>query len=162
MRYAAMLGHVDHSGYPAGILLPCKRGGSTPRAVWTGQGAGDRGTGAGRQPDDRPSVVSRKPSCLCSRSQPRRIALGNLKGRELANPCPAAVAALRSPVRAGCERIRRQPALAFAFLKHACLEHADEMTLLGLMRRLLHRTKRLQYESDHFVAPGREKGLCVR
>jgi transposase len=50
---------------------------------------------------------------------PVELLWGNLKGRELANLCPADIGALRSPVRAGCERIRRQPTLAFAFLHHA-------------------------------------------
>ena len=52
---------------------------------------------------------------------PVELLWGNLKGRELANLCPADVGALRAPVRAGCDRIRRQPALAFAFLHHAGL-----------------------------------------
>jgi hypothetical protein len=52
---------------------------------------------------------------------PVELLWGNLKGRELANLCPADIAALRSPVRADCTRIRRQPALAFAFLRHAGL-----------------------------------------
>src|SRR5712692_613602 len=50
---------------------------------------------------------------------PVELLWGNLKARESANLCPADIAALRSPVRAGCTRIRRQPALAFAFLHHA-------------------------------------------
>ena len=39
----------------------------------------------------------------------------------LANPCPPDIGALRSPVRAGCARIRRQPELAFGCLDHAGL-----------------------------------------
>lgn len=46
---------------------------------------------------------------------------GNLKGRELANRCPADVLALRGPLRSGCARLRRQPQLARAFLAHAGL-----------------------------------------
>jgi transposase len=53
---------------------------------------------------------------------PVELLWGNLKGRELANLCPADLAALRHPVRAGCRRIRRQPELAFAFLRHAGVE----------------------------------------
>jgi transposase len=52
---------------------------------------------------------------------PVELLWGNLKRRELANLCAADLAALRHPVRAGCTRIRRQPALAFAFLQHAGL-----------------------------------------
>ena len=50
---------------------------------------------------------------------PVELLWGNLKRRELANLCPPDIGALRRPVRAGCGRIRRQPALAFAFLRHA-------------------------------------------
>jgi transposase len=50
---------------------------------------------------------------------PVELLWGNLKTRELANLCPADIGALRHPVRSGCGRIRRQPALAFAFLQHA-------------------------------------------
>jgi putative transposase len=50
---------------------------------------------------------------------PVELLWGNLKARESANLCPADIAALRSPVRTGCMRVRRQPALAFAFLEHA-------------------------------------------
>jgi transposase len=46
---------------------------------------------------------------------------GNLKGRELANLCPAHILALRAPLRAGFSRIRRQSTLAFSFLHHAGL-----------------------------------------
>jgi transposase len=52
---------------------------------------------------------------------PVELLWGNLKGDELANLCPADIAALRHPVHTGCGRIRRQPALAFAFLRHAGL-----------------------------------------
>lgn len=46
---------------------------------------------------------------------------GNLKGRELANRCPANLLALRRPLHSGCAWVRRQPALARAFLAHAGL-----------------------------------------
>src|SRR4029077_17089913 len=46
---------------------------------------------------------------------------GNVKTRELANVCAPDLAALRSPLRAGFARVRRQPQLAFAFLQHAGL-----------------------------------------
>jgi transposase len=46
---------------------------------------------------------------------------GNIKGRELANLCPADILALRAPLRAGFHRIRRQSTLAFSFLRHAGL-----------------------------------------
>ena len=46
---------------------------------------------------------------------------GNVKTRELANVCAPDLAALRSPLRAGFARVRRQPELAFAFLRHAGL-----------------------------------------
>jgi putative transposase len=45
---------------------------------------------------------------------PVELLWGNLKGGELANLCPADIAALRHPVHTGCGRIRRQPTLAFA------------------------------------------------
>jgi len=43
---------------------------------------------------------------------------GNVKTRELANVCAPSLAALRPPLRAGFARVRRQPQLAFAFLRH--------------------------------------------
>ena len=46
---------------------------------------------------------------------------GNVKGRELANLCAPDLAALRTPLRTGFARIRRQRHLAFAFLRHAGL-----------------------------------------
>jgi len=46
---------------------------------------------------------------------------GNIKGRELANLCPADILALRGPLRAGFARIRRRSTLAFGFLRHAGL-----------------------------------------
>ena len=46
---------------------------------------------------------------------------GNLKNRELANLCPVDILALRRPLRVGFARIRRRPALAVAFLRHAGL-----------------------------------------
>ena len=46
---------------------------------------------------------------------------GNVKTRELANVCAPNLAALRPPLRAGFARVRRQPRLAFAFLRHAGL-----------------------------------------
>jgi transposase len=49
---------------------------------------------------------------------PVELLWGNLKARELANLCPAELGALRPPVRSGCARLRREPALAFAFLQH--------------------------------------------
>lgn len=47
---------------------------------------------------------------------------GNVKGCELANLCPPDLAGLRTPLRAGFARVRRQRHLAFAFLRHAGLE----------------------------------------
>jgi transposase len=46
---------------------------------------------------------------------------GNVKGHELANVGPTEIAALRASLRAGFSRIRRQPELAVAFLRHAGL-----------------------------------------
>jgi transposase len=46
---------------------------------------------------------------------------GNVKGHELANLCAPDLAALRTPLRTGFARIRRQRHLAFAFLRHAGL-----------------------------------------
>ncbi len=46
---------------------------------------------------------------------------GNLKGCELANLCPLDILALRAPLRAGFDRIRRRPWLTLAFLRHAGL-----------------------------------------
>jgi len=46
---------------------------------------------------------------------------GNVKTRELANVCAPNLAALRPPLRAGFARVRKQPQLAFAFLRHAGL-----------------------------------------
>jgi len=46
---------------------------------------------------------------------------GNIKGRELANLCPADILALRGPLRAGFARIRGRSTLAFGFLRHAGL-----------------------------------------
>jgi transposase len=46
---------------------------------------------------------------------------GNVKTRELANVCAPSLAALRPPLHAGFARVRRQPHLAFAFLRHAGL-----------------------------------------
>ncbi len=47
---------------------------------------------------------------------------GSVKTRELANVCAPSLAALRPPLHAGFARVRRQPHLAFAFLRHAGLE----------------------------------------
>lgn len=49
---------------------------------------------------------------------PLELVWGNVKGRELANVCASDLSALRPPLRAAFARIRRQPALAFAFLRH--------------------------------------------
>ena len=46
---------------------------------------------------------------------------GNVKTRELANVCVPDLASLRRPLRGGFARIRRQPMLAHAFLRHAGL-----------------------------------------
>jgi transposase len=46
---------------------------------------------------------------------------GNVKGRDLANLCPPEILALRRPVRCGFARVRRDPDLAFSFLRHAGL-----------------------------------------
>lgn len=46
---------------------------------------------------------------------------GNIKGRELANLCPADILELRGPLRAGFARIRRRSTLAVGFLRHAGL-----------------------------------------
>ncbi len=46
---------------------------------------------------------------------------GNVKTRELANICAADLAELRSPLRRGFGRIRREPELAAGFLCHAGL-----------------------------------------
>lgn len=46
---------------------------------------------------------------------------GNVKTCELANVCAPDLAALRRPLHAGFARVRRQPQLAFAFLRHAGL-----------------------------------------
>jgi transposase len=43
---------------------------------------------------------------------------GNVKGGELANVCAEGLAGLRHPAHRGLARIRRQPHLAFAFLRH--------------------------------------------
>lgn len=52
---------------------------------------------------------------------PVELLWGNLKTRDLANLCPADIMALRRPIRSGCGRVRRQPALARAFLQHTGL-----------------------------------------
>jgi transposase len=46
---------------------------------------------------------------------------GNVKTCELANLCAPDLTALRRPLGAGFARVRRQPHLAFAFLRHAGL-----------------------------------------
>lgn len=46
---------------------------------------------------------------------------GNLDGQELANRCAPDLAAVGRAVRVGMARVRRQPHLLFAFLKHAGL-----------------------------------------
>jgi len=52
---------------------------------------------------------------------PVELVWGNLKSRELANRCAVDLSDLRPPLHAGCARVRRQPQLARAFLKHAGL-----------------------------------------
>jgi len=47
---------------------------------------------------------------------------GNVKARELANVCAEELTALRRPLHHGFARVRRQSALAFAFLRHAGLQ----------------------------------------
>jgi transposase len=46
---------------------------------------------------------------------------GNVKTRDLANACAPDLASLRQPLRCGFARIRQQPTLARAFLRHAGL-----------------------------------------
>lgn len=46
---------------------------------------------------------------------------GSVKGCELANVCAAELTDLRGPLRAGFGRVRRQPHLAFSFLRHSGL-----------------------------------------
>ena len=46
---------------------------------------------------------------------------GNVKGRELANVCAPDLPALRRPLHHGLARVRRDPDLAWAFLRHTGL-----------------------------------------
>lgn len=46
---------------------------------------------------------------------------GNLKGQELANLCAECLAAATAECRRGVARVRRRPALLFAFLRHTGL-----------------------------------------
>ncbi len=52
---------------------------------------------------------------------PVELVWGHIKHGELANVCAADVAALRRPLRRGCARVRRQPDLAYNFLRHTGL-----------------------------------------
>ena len=68
-----------------------------------------------------PTMPIRAAAVLRAGIDPDRTALGKVKTRGLANVCVADLAALRPPLRAGLARVRRQPQLAFAFLRHAGL-----------------------------------------
>jgi transposase len=52
---------------------------------------------------------------------------GNVKTRELANVCAPDLPSLRRPLRGGFARIRRQPTLARAFLRHAGLRFGHDL-----------------------------------
>lgn len=65
-------------------------------------------------------TVERLPS-YAPELNPLEQVWGNVKTRELANVCAPDLAGLRPPLRAGFARVRRQPHLAFAFLRHAGL-----------------------------------------
>jgi transposase len=87
--------------------------------IWDGLGAHKSGRMRAYLTGQRSWLqVERLPS-YAPELNPVELLWGNLKARELANLCPADLAALRRPVRSGCGRIRREPALAFAFLRHA-------------------------------------------
>jgi transposase len=52
---------------------------------------------------------------------PAELVWGNVKGRELANLCAEDLGDIERALRAGLRRVRRTPALALAFLRHAGL-----------------------------------------
>jgi len=87
--------------------------------IWDGLGAHKSRRMARYLAAQQPWLQVERLPAYAPELNPVELLWGNLKGRELANLCPADLGALRPPVRAGCGRIRRQPALAFAFLHHA-------------------------------------------
>ena len=57
---------------------------------------------------------------------PVELVWGHIKHCELANVCVADLDALRPPLRRGCARLRRQPLLAYSFLRHTGLTFRDD------------------------------------
>jgi len=94
--------------------------------IWDGLGAHKSGRMARYLALQQPWLHVERLPAYAPELNPVELLWGNLKARELANLCPADIAALRHPVRSGCGRIRRAPALPFAFLRHAGLEFGHE------------------------------------
>src|SRR6266436_1079438 len=89
--------------------------------LWGGLGAHRRGAMRAYVGRQRAWLtVERLPGYAPEMNQIEQV-WGNVKGGELANVCAADLAALRHPAHRGFARIRRQPHLAFAFLRHAGL-----------------------------------------
>ncbi len=87
--------------------------------IWDGLGAHKSRRMAGYLATQQAWLHVERLPAYAPELNPVELLWGNLKRRELANLCPPDIGALRRPVRVGCGRIRRQPALAFAFLRHA-------------------------------------------
>jgi transposase len=94
--------------------------------IWDGLGAHKSGRMARYLALQQPWLHVERLPAYAPELNPVELLWGNLKARELANLCPADIAALRHPVRSGCGRIRRAPALPFAFLRHAGLGFGHE------------------------------------
>lgn len=90
--------------------------------IWDGLGAHKSGRMRRYLDAQHPWLQVERLPAYAPELNPVELLWGNLKARELANLCPADVLTLRRPIRAGCTRIRRQPTLARAFLRHAGLE----------------------------------------
>jgi transposase len=87
--------------------------------IWDGLGAHKSGRMTRYLARQRPWLQVERLPAYAPELNPVELLWGNLKARELANLCPADITALRHPVRSGCARIRREPPLAHAFLRHA-------------------------------------------
>lgn len=89
--------------------------------LWDGLGAHKSGPMSAHLARQRAWLQVERLPAYAPELNPVEQVWGNVKGHELANLCAPDLATLRTPLRTGFARIRRQRHLAFAFLRHAGL-----------------------------------------
>jgi transposase len=90
--------------------------------LWDGLGAHRSQQMRGYLARQRPWLSVERLPAYAPELNPVEPVFGNVKGGELANHCGPELTTLAGSLRTGMARVRRQPRLAFAFLRHAGLE----------------------------------------